>query len=388
MSVSATGFPALELYLGGNLDPRLPAGRWFGHVAVTGDASGGIVSMFVEFFPSTAPPNTFCFSLEQVSIARDDGLATDFSCKTRSFTQAIGGLAADRTWTLQGLTGGGAISGSLGRDSGFLPVLLGYRVDGDLCRLELYDDSNTDTRNYNALASGEFWLQEAGLYIGAQQPAGTPAFEASRPPEAQGAMIDIRAGRPPPQSVSPGPRIATPIARVDAALLTGPIEVAQPLRPKKVLASPVAIQDPLASLRAAFASTLAALGMQVATIPGSTRESISANFETMRAQFLSKREGAVLRPGGRQPRGRQAVPIAPVVRLTGRPSAAASRSGSKALTTNSRPTGGQVPNLVAKTAAATSLRGLSASQRALVARVRGRSSVLPYRGITGGVSPF
>lgn len=385
MAVSATQGVSLELYPGGNMDPRMPAGRWFQEGTATGDVSGGTVAITLEFFAASAPPNTFAFSIDQLQTEVQGVIAGDLEITFSGFALGVGAPSlTNRSWGVAQLAFARTIP--LSRDLPRLPQFLGYRADGAQALVRGVWETNTDTFVYFITASGEFWLQEAGFYIGAQQPAGSPAFEASRPVEAQGAMVEVRAGRPVPQNPSPITVPAgSPLPRVET--IPGPLGdfVAQPTRAKKVIASPAAAQDPLAELRFAFVATLGALGLQVATIPGATRQEITSNFEAMRRAQLSRNASAA---ASTPPPVTRAPTVPPVIIAPVRAPQAASRGGAKSVVVNSKPTGRQTPNPVKKTAAAVPT---FAQRRFAIARLnmaalntrRGRS---PSINPTGGNS--
>lgn len=321
MAVALTQGVSIELYPGGNLDPRLPAGRWFAQLNPTGTATGGTVTATAEFFPIAAVPNTFCFTLDQLTANRVDGAADAVTVQTLGFSPAIGGTEFLRSWGIALVAGVGLSTQNSAQLAGMMPLLLGYRIDATQAAIAVVFGGNTDTIEYYVTMSGEFWLQQAGLYIGAQQPAGSPAFEASRPAEAQGAMIDIRAGRPPPQAAA-APTLVTAGQRLDRDQLATPVPLtapAVPIRPKPVLASPAAAQDPHAELRRAYVQTLAAMGMQTATIPGGTIAEITQNFMSLKTTLDNRALNGV-----------PAVFTLPMAT----PKVGSSRSGASASTTN------------------------------------------------------
>jgi len=265
MAITITGTPSLSLYPG-IIDGRLPAGNWSSIVSGVGDASGNPLTGRLRMFAAADPPNTFCFSLTRVSTHAIDTPGNSRLTVT-GFTLNQGATVnLDRRWLIP-ISPAGGVPSAQELVPGF-PMMLGYRIDGLDADLEIMLDNNGGAGiTYNFVFEGEFWLQEAGFLLAAQQDPNSYQFQVSRSPEYQGTYIDVRAGRPSDRSPNP----------------TTTVAVATPMKVSKPIVSPAAAQDRLAPLRAELAATLAAAGLIVATIPGNTEAEIRATFQRLMA---------------------------------------------------------------------------------------------------------
>jgi len=332
LSVVVSESPNLTLYEGGNLDPRLPAGRWFKEMSLTGDASGSVVTSRIRFFTSSSIPNSFCFSLEGFSLYINTNPGTTH-IRLSGFSYNPQGQELTRRQFNVPTTSDGGIYAMDGGEATWLPMLMGYRVDGSDCDLSAEYQTNTDTKTYLFSAWGEFWLEHAGEYIGAQQPSGSSGFEASRPVGSQGSMIDVRAGRPPPQVPAVEQAKAAAPFRVYGPDVWRELPAGTPTKPPPVKTSPAAAQDPYAALRRAYIQRLASMGKRVATIPGDSVDAINANFFSL--------QNSIARHGGSSSQqadlARQSQ-IARASRATLPPATRSSaRSGASSTTTNPSP---------------------------------------------------
>jgi len=297
---------------------------------LTGDASGGSVQSIIRMFTAAQPPNSFCFSLEGFSLWTDAD-PTSFNVRLEGWSgHPEGEEITRRQYNLPDTSKDGYATD--GSQASWLPVFLGYRVDGQDGDVRVYYQTNNDTKTYLTSAWGEFWLEHAGEYIGAQQPAGSPAFEASRPVGSQGSMIDIRAGRPPPQVPAVElAKTAAPFRTYDPDVVP-PLAAGTPTKPSPAKPSPSAAQDPYAALRRAYVQTLAAMGKRVATIPGTSVDEINSNFFSLRTSVL------VRAPSTFRPDSPRVDAVTKAAKAAEPPvSRSSSRSGAKSATTNPTP---------------------------------------------------
>ena len=277
MAIVITGTPSLSLYPG-IIDGRLPAGNWSAIVTGVGDASGNPLTGRCRMFAAADPPNTFCFSLSSVDAHMETDTPGNSRLTVTGFTPNQGsGVNLVRRWRIP-IAAAGGVPYAEELTPGF-PMMLGYRIDGLDADLEIRLDNNGGAGDtYYFVFQGEWWLQEAGFLLAAQQDPNSYQFEVSRAPEYQGSYVDLRAGRP--TGVTP-----TPIA--------GPIKAAAPLAMPRIRTTPVAARDPLAPLRAELAAALAAQGLNVATIPGNTEAEVRAKYQ----QLLGVAQGRELMAG-------------------------------------------------------------------------------------------
>jgi len=166
--------PAEYRRFNGYTDPRYPEGFWFGRVAVTGDATGGVAALTIQFNTDLTRVSSRIFSLEQLSVFSDE-------TNNRNLSLSVGELGGPTGVQLRGfyqMLMVTFVNGNALFETPFLPLFLGAQNRVGLASFVAVTGANVDTVVMDFEAQGYWWGPRSILAEGGPQRPPTGLYRA------------------------------------------------------------------------------------------------------------------------------------------------------------------------------------------------------------------
>lgn len=296
MAVTVTVGPTFTLNPG-RVDPRFPLGFWFVDTSVTGDLSGGSVTLTILFRGSTESPLFLAFSLQFMSAG------------VRATAPNEGPRFGHSGFSLAGIEGSGLAMNMApdfnlsGDEVRTLPwpqaeIFLGSPVRGSDANIFTRFATNTNGVVFDVRASGLMWLYEGMLEIGGVQPVTSSVPTVSAASSPAGSLQEVRSARVvKPEVVAAMTPATGQILAPGAAGFVGPVAISRPAVAARPTVTDRVTAGPSASTLRGRAASLAPPGFMKAFARKLREQGLARQALSLDASFVRAETARISAPG-------------------------------------------------------------------------------------------